>query len=66
MVTVTVAFLTVCALLLGNTTSKALLVTKVEVNIKKIKSKNTKSVMEDMLNSGETLLRVVNFMDSGF
>jgi hypothetical protein len=41
-------------------------VTKVEVNIKKIKSKNTKSVMEDMLNSGETLLRVVNFMDSGF
>ena len=40
---------------LGNKTSIALTVTSVEVNIKKIKSKKTISVIEDILKFGFTL-----------
>jgi hypothetical protein len=62
MVTVTVDFFTVWALLLGKITSKALVVTNVEVSMKKMSNRNTMSVIEDMLNSAETLLRFLRFM----
>jgi hypothetical protein len=63
MVTVTVDFLTVWALLFGRITSKAEEVTNVEVSMKKIKSKKTKSVMEDILNSADILLLFLRFIE---
>lgn len=44
-------------LLLGSTNLIALGVTTVEVIIKKMSNKNTKSVIDDMLNVGLTLFR---------
>jgi hypothetical protein len=49
-------------LLLGKITSRALLVTSVEVSMKKISKRNTRSVMDDMLNSADTLLRLLRFI----
>ena len=62
MVTVMDALLTLWALLLGRITSNALLVTRVEVSIKKIRRRNTRSVIDAMLNSALTLLRPRKFM----
>ena len=47
-----VCFFIGCAVLVGKTMSKALVVTKVDVNIKKISNKKTMSVIDDMLKLG--------------
>jgi hypothetical protein len=55
-------FLTVCAPLLGRIISRALDVTKVEARMKKMSSKNTRSVMDDMFTSALTLLLDLKFI----
>ena len=55
-------FLTVCAPLLGNTMSNALEVTSVEARIKNIRSRNTRSVIDDMFTSALTLLLDLRFI----
>ena len=53
-------------LLLGRTNLIALGVTTVEVIMKKINNKNTKSVIDDMLNVGLTLFRFFKAMGDYF
>ncbi len=60
METETVSFFTDLDLLLGNTRSNALVVTRVEVSMKNINNRNTMSVIDDMLKSGLTLFLVRN------
>ena len=58
--TETVCFSSVLALLLGNNSFKALGLTSVEVSIKKIRSKNTISVIDDILKSALILFLLLN------
>ena len=51
---------------LGKTKSIAFVVTSVDVSIKKISNRNTISVIEDILNSGDTLFRLLKFILGGF
>ena len=55
-----VCFSRVFDLLFGRRSFRALGLTKVEVSIKKIKSKKTMSVIEDMLKFGVTLFLLLN------
>jgi hypothetical protein len=55
-----VCFSSVFDLLFGRRSFRALGLTKVEVSIKKIKSKKTMSVIEDMLKFGVTLFLLLN------
>lgn len=63
MLTVVFLLLSVFPFAFGRTKSNALVVTIVDVNIKKINNKNTISVIDDILNSVETLFLVLpNFI----
>jgi len=64
MVTATDFLFSVVPPALGNNTSIALTVTKVDVSIKKINNKNTMSVMDDILKLGFTLFLPLKFIIS--